>query len=160
MRIRVNGSEFAIAESWRDETLLAVLREQLGLVGAKLGCGQGECGTCVVHINGQATRSCLVRASEVQMDTIITIEGLAGSDGELHPVQQAWLDERVAQCGFCQAGQIMQAAALLTQNPEPDDQAVTAHMSANLCRCGTYIRVRRAIDRAAALMRAKVSDKQ
>lgn len=154
MKLHVNGSERELPDAWADESLLAALREPLGLVGTKFGCGDGECGTCVVHIDGQARRSCMLQARDAVGRRIVTIEGLAGADGRLHPVQQAWLDERVAQCGYCQAGQIMQAAALLASNPNPDAEAISAQMKANLCRCGTYDRVRRAIGRAAAMLRA------
>ncbi len=152
MRLKVNGSYYDVPEPWQDELLICVLREKFGLVGAKLGCGQGDCGTCVVHVDGRATRSCQLRASDVGAGDIVTIEGLSGSGDELHPVQQAWLDERVAQCGFCQAGQIMQAAALLQENPAPDDPTIAREMRGNLCRCGTQSRVRKAIQRAASEM--------
>ncbi|KZK86290.1 Isoquinoline 1-oxidoreductase subunit alpha [Pseudovibrio sp. W64] len=155
MRLIVNGSEFDVPDSWQDETLLMVLREQLGFVGPKLGCGQGECGACTVHINGEAARSCSIYAIDVQSDSIATIEGLASADGVLHPVQQAWLDERVAQCGYCQAGQIMQAAALLNEEPDPDDQTIIDRMSNNLCRCGTYKRINLAIKNASQVMQTR-----
>jgi aerobic-type carbon monoxide dehydrogenase small subunit (CoxS/CutS family) len=151
MQLDVNGSRMSVSDEWADETLLMVLREQLGLTGAKFGCGSGECGTCVVHIDGAARRSCLTTAREAAGKRIVTIEGLARRDGSLHPVQQAWLDEGVVQCGYCQSGQIMQAAALLASDPAPDDAAIADQMT-NLCRCGTYDRIRRAIRRAAALM--------
>lgn len=154
MKLHVNGSERELPDPWADESLLVALREPLGLVGTKFGCGDGDCGTCVVHIDGQPRRSCLLQASDAVGRRIVTIEGLASADGRLHPLQQAWLDERVAQCGYCQAGQIMQAAALLASNPDPDAEAIAAQMSGNLCRCGTYDRVRRAIGRAAAMLRA------
>ena len=153
MKLIVNGAERAFPDAWGEETLLSVLREQLGLVGAKFGCGDGECGTCVVHIDGEPRRACLIDAASVVGARIVTIEGLAGADGRLHPLQQAWLDERVAQCGYCQAGQIMQAAALLAADPDPNDAAIAARMDTNLCRCGTYDRIRRAIRRAAQAMR-------
>jgi isoquinoline 1-oxidoreductase alpha subunit len=155
MRIKVNRSEYLIQDAWRDETLLYVLREQLGLVGAKFGCGQGDCGACTVHVDGSPTRSCQVRASDVETNEIVTIEGLSSPNSHLHPVQQAWLDERVAQCGYCQAGQIMQAVALLAHNPKPDNQTIAEYMRANLCRCGTQSRVRKAIKRAGGEMREK-----
>lgn len=155
MRLRINGSSVDVPEAWREETLLSVLREQLGLVGAKFGCGQGDCGTCIVHIDGEAVPSCQVRASDLEASEIVTIEGLGGPGGSLHPVQQAWLEERVAQCGYCQAGQIMQAAALLANHSTPNDQAITEAMSGNLCRCGTQMRVRKAIHLAATKMRGQ-----
>jgi isoquinoline 1-oxidoreductase alpha subunit len=154
MKLHVNGREHALPDRWAGETLLSVLREQLGLVGTKFGCGDGECGTCVVHIDGEARRSCTLSARDAVGHRIVTIEGLAGADGSLHPLQQAWLEEHVAQCGYCQAGQIMQAAALLASHSNPDDAVIAAHMSANLCRCGTYDRVKRAIRRAARQLQA------
>lgn len=154
MKLNVNGTDRDLPDTWADETLLAVLREQLGLVGAKFGCGNGECGSCVVHIDGHAQRSCLFSARDAIEREVVTIEGLAGPDGKPHPVQQAWIEERVAQCGYCQAGQIMQAAALLAVNPDPPAESAASWMSGNLCRCGTYARVRRGIRRAADLARA------
>lgn len=154
MKLHVNGSVRELPDNWANESLLAALREPLGLVGTKFGCGDGECGTCVVHIDGQPRRSCMLQARDAVGRRIVTIEGLAGDDGRLHPVQQAWIDERVAQCGYCQAGQIMQAAALLALNPNPDAETIAAQMNSNLCRCGTYDRVRRAVHRAAATLRA------
>lgn len=155
MQLRVNGSLHDIPDAWQEETLLSVLREQLGLVGAKFGCGQGDCGSCTIHIDGKAERSCQILAFEAQTQDILTIEGLALGDGELHPAQQAWLDDRVAQCGYCQAGQIMQAVALLKENRSPDDREIAAHMQGNLCRCGTQTRVRKAIRRAASELRGQ-----
>jgi isoquinoline 1-oxidoreductase alpha subunit len=127
--------------------LLWVLRDVLGLTGTKYSCGIGQCGSCTVHLDGQAVRSCTLPVSEVAGKKITTIEGL-GIEG-LHPLQQAWLAESVPQCGYCQPGQIMTAAALLTENPNPSDDEIDAAMSGNLCRCGTYQRIRRAIHRAA-----------
>lgn len=127
--------------------LLWVLRDVLGLTGTKYSCGIGQCGSCTVHLDGQAVRSCTLPVSEVAGKKITTIEGL-GVEG-LHPLQQAWLAESVPQCGYCQPGQIMTAAALLTENPNPSDDEIDAAMSGNLCRCGTYQRIRRAIHRAA-----------
>ena len=153
MQLRVNGSLRDVSDSWQEETLLTVLREHLGLVGTKFGCGDGTCGTCTVHVDGSVVRSCQMRASDAENLEIRTIEGLAGADGELHPVQRAWLDERVAQCGYCQAGQIMQAVALLKENPAPDGQEIIDYMENNLCRCGTQFRVQKAILRAAGKLR-------
>ena len=153
MQLRVNGEVHDIPDSLQNETLLTVLREHLGLVGAKHGCGVGVCGTCTIHIDGVAERSCVIQVAAMAEAEIVTIEGLADDKGNLHPVQQAWLDERVVQCGFCQAGQIMQAVALLEQTPLPDNAAVADTMSSNLCRCGTQSRIRRAIHRAAEKMR-------
>jgi isoquinoline 1-oxidoreductase alpha subunit len=128
-------------------SLLWVLRDVLGLTGTKYSCGIGLCGSCTVHLDGQAVRSCTLPVSEVAGRNITTIEGL-GAEG-LHPLQQAWLAESVPQCGYCQPGQIMTAAALLIENPTPSDDEIDAAMSGNLCRCGTYQRIRRAIHRAA-----------
>jgi aerobic-type carbon monoxide dehydrogenase small subunit (CoxS/CutS family) len=127
--------------------LLWVLRDILGLTGTKYSCGIGQCGSCTVHLDGRAVRSCTLPVSEVAGKKVTTIEGL-GVEGP-HPLQQAWIAENVPQCGYCQPGQIMTAAALLTANPDPSDDEIDAAMSGNLCRCGTYQRIRRAIHRAA-----------
>ena len=149
MRLTVNGREWNLPDAWRDETLLSTLRESIGLVGAKYSCGKGLCGACTVHIDGVAASSCRVRTGDVGNRSVVTIEGLADPDGRLHPLQQAWIDERVPQCGYCQAGQIMQAAALLSSNSRPSDEEIVAAMAGNLCRCGTYDRIKKAIRRAA-----------
>lgn len=130
--------------------LLWVLRDHLHLTGTKYGCGIAMCGACTVHINGQATRSCILPVSAVGDMEITTIEGLS-ADGN-HPVQQAWLDHDVPQCGYCQAGQIMTATAFLKNNPNPKDQDIDAALSGNLCRCGTYTRIKAAIKTAAEKM--------
>ena len=132
-----------------DMPLLWYLRDHQGLTGTRFGCGVAACGACTVHLDGKAVRSCVTPVSAVAGRQVTTIEGLA-ENGRLHAVQQAWLDEDVPQCGYCQAGQIMAAAALLSRDPDPDDAAVK--QLTNLCRCGTYPRVRRAIRRAAALL--------
>jgi isoquinoline 1-oxidoreductase subunit alpha len=151
LRLKINGKEQIVERALPADTpLLWVLRDELGLVGTKFGCGGGFCGACTVHLNGTATRACQLRASAVAGMEITTIEGLAGSDGTLHPLQQAWLDHDVPQCGYCQAGQLMSAAALLITRPKPSDAEIDAAMSGNLCRCGTYQRVRAAIHDAAA----------
>lgn len=129
--------------------LLWVIREQLGLTGTKFGCGIAQCGACTVHLDGSAIRSCVTPVGAVAGRTITTLEGL-GENGKLHPVQQAWIDEQVPQCGYCQSGQIMSASALLASNPAPSDAEIDAAMRGNICRCGTYGRIRRAIKRAAA----------
>ena len=131
--------------------LLWVLREGLSLIGTKFGCGKGLCGACTVHLDGTAVRSCSLPVSLAAGRRVTTIEGL-GHDGGLHPVQQAWIEANTPQCGYCQSGQIMSAAALLATNPTPADADIDAAMSGNLCRCGTYPRIRRAIHRAAELM--------
>ena len=147
-RFRVNGE-------WRDYDgdpnmpLLWYLRDDAKLKGAKFGCGIGECGACTVHLNGQAARSCVTPMGAVDGADLQTIEGLADGD-TLHPVQEAWIDEDVAQCGYCQAGQIMAAAAFLERFPEPTDDDINTHLT-NICRCGTYYRMRKAIHKAAAL---------
>ena len=132
-----------------DMPLLWVLRDQLGITGPKYGCGVGVCRACTSHINGQAAQICTVTISQAAGKNVVTIEGLA-KNGRLHPVQQAWLDDDVAQCGYCQPGQIMQAAAMLKTNKAPTDADIDGIM--NVCRCGTYCRIRTAIKRAAAAM--------
>lgn len=124
--------------------LLYALRDLAGLTGTKFGCGLGQCGACTVLINGNPTRSCLTPLSAVVGSKITTIEGLASED-ELHPVQQAWLDNKVPQCGYCQSGQIMSAVALLASNPSPSDKDIDNYMQGNICRCGTYPRIKQAI---------------
>jgi isoquinoline 1-oxidoreductase alpha subunit len=131
--------------------LLWVIRENLGLTGTKFGCGVGQCGACTVHLDGEPVRACLTPLAAASEKTVMTIEGLAAGEA-LHPVQQAWIAEQVPQCGYCQSGQIMSAAALLRDNPQPDDAAIEAAMRGNICRCGMYARVKRAIHRASAQM--------
>ena len=133
--------------------LLWALRERLRLTGTKFGCGIGECGACTVHLDGEAVRSCVTPVAAAQGRSVTTIEGLA-ANGKPHPVQQAWIDEQVPQCGYCQSGQIMSAVALLAKQPHPDDSAIDAAMRGNICRCGTYARIRRAINRAGAATNA------
>jgi isoquinoline 1-oxidoreductase subunit alpha len=151
----VNGEPREI-DADDDTPLLWVIREQLGLTGTKFGCGMALCGACTVHVDGQPVRSCVTRLAEVAGARILTIEGL-GTGGR-HPLQEAWIAENVPQCGYCQSGQIMSAAALLAARPSPDDDDIDAVMSANLCRCGTYPRIRRAIHRAATTLRAGRGD--
>ena len=129
--------------------LLWVLREDLDLVGTKYGCGMSQCGACTVHLNGAAIRSCVFPVSAVANQPITTIEGLS-DDGD-HPVQKAWLEEDVAQCGYCQPGQIMSAASLLNNNPNPTDEDIDLAMSGNICRCATYVRIKKAIKKASKL---------
>ena len=130
-----------------DTPLLWVVREQLKLTGTKFGCGSGLCGACTVHLDGQPVRSCQTSVSQVQGRKVTTIEGLS-PDGQ-HPLQKAWVTEQVPQCGYCQSGQIMQAAALLATNKQPTREQIVEHMDGNICRCGTYPRIVRAIERAA-----------
>jgi len=144
--LRVNGQQQTVDVS-PDTPLLWVLRDTLGLTGTKYSCGIGQCGACTIHLDGKAVRSCTVPVGQVGGRSITTIEGLS-ANGD-HPLQQAWLAENVSQCGYCQPGQIMAAAALLTENPNPTDDDIDTAMSHNLCRCGTYQRIRRAIHRAA-----------
>lgn len=144
--LRVNGSEKKI-DVQPDTPLLWVLRDSLELTGTKYGCGAGFCGACSVHLDGKLTHSCTLPVSQAAGKEILTIEGLGAK--ELHPLQKAWIAEDVPQCGYCQSGQIMAAAALLAQTPHPTDPQITEFMSANLCRCGTYDRIQRAIRRAA-----------
>ncbi|TNE67750.1 MAG: (2Fe-2S)-binding protein [Alphaproteobacteria bacterium] len=147
----INGKQVSF-DGDGDMPLLWFLREDAGLKGTKFGCGIGSCGACTVHVNGDAVRSCSLPMAAVEDGTsITTIEGLAASDSQLHPVQEAWLEEDVPQCGYCQAGQIMATAAFLKTNPNPSDDDIDAGIT-NLCRCGTYVRIRKAIKRAAAKM--------
>ena len=132
--------------------LLWVLRDTLGMTGTKFGCGMALCGACTVHIDGEATRSCITPVSAVAGKKITTIEGL--SPDRSHPVQRAWIEVDVPQCGYCQSGQIMSASALLAQNPKPSDSEIDEAMKGNICRCGTYQRIREAIHRAAGLNKA------
>ena len=152
MRLRVNGKAHALPEGFDASTpLLWALRDQLGLVGAKYGCGIGQCGACTVHIDGKPVRSCLTPVGTVGGAEVTTIEGLA-RNGALNAVQQAWIDADVPQCGYCQAGQIMSATALLSKNASPSDADIDTAMAGNLCRCGTYMRIRGAIKAAGRAM--------
>jgi aerobic-type carbon monoxide dehydrogenase small subunit (CoxS/CutS family) len=148
--LTVNGQRHEL-DIEPETPLLWVLRDELGLTGTKFGCGIAQCGACTVHIDGQPTRSCSVAVSDVGQSAITTIEGL--SPDSSHPVQKAWLAEDVPQCGYCQSGQIMAAAAFLKDNPNPSDADIDGAIT-NICRCGTYPRIRAAIHRAAALMKA------
>ena len=133
-----------------DTPLLWALREHLQLTGAKYGCGIGQCGACTVHIDGKARRSCTTSVAKLEGKSVLTIEGLAGANEQLHPVQQAWLEHDVPQCGYCQTGFIMNTVEFLQSHPQPTDEDINANIK-NLCRCGTYVRVRKAIHRAAEL---------
>ena len=148
MRLNINGKDYEV-KSDSDTPLLWVLRDELGLTGTKFGCGMAQCGACTVHLNGNAIRSCVTPVTAVGDQEVVTIEGLSPRSD--HPVQNAWLEIDVPQCGYCQPGQIMQAAALLATNPDPTDEDIDTAMSGNLCRCGTYQRIRQAIHKAAAV---------
>ena len=153
MRLSINGKEHVVNDVDESTPLLWVLRDHLGLVGAKYGCGVAQCGACTVHLNGTPVRSCSLPASAAAGQEVTTIEGLASKDGELHALQKAWIEHDVAQCGYCQAGQIMSAAALLKSNSKPTDADIDTALAGNLCRCGTYLRIRKAIHSAAAQLK-------
>ena len=150
-QLSINGQSY-FSDSPPDTPLLWVIREELRLTGTRFGCGLGVCGSCTVHINGQAVRSCLTKVGDVDAAAvIITIEGL--DPANVHPVQQAWIEQQVPQCGYCQSGQIMQAAALLAKNSNPTDKEIVDGMNGNLCRCATYPRIVGAVKRAAQIMK-------
>jgi isoquinoline 1-oxidoreductase alpha subunit len=138
--------------------LLWVLRDHIKLTGAKFSCGMGLCGACTVHVDGEAAVSCRVPVASVEGRDVTTIEGLAPADDRLHAVQRAWVEHDVAQCGYCQPGQIMATAAFLRKHPDPTDEDIDANLSGLLCRCGTYVRIRKAVHRAAELMREEGRD--
>lgn len=150
MKLVVNGKPHDL-DVEQDMPLLWVLRDELKITGPKFGCGIAQCGACTVHIDGSAVRSCSIRVGDVDGE-VTTIEGL-GTPDALHAVQKAWIEHQVAQCGYCQSGQIMSAAAFLSLNDNPDDDAIDEAMSANLCRCGTYPRIRQAVKTAAKNLR-------
>jgi isoquinoline 1-oxidoreductase alpha subunit len=143
MEIVINGKTYEVADE-PDRPLLWILRDELGLTGTKFGCGVGICGSCEIHLGGTVARSCITSLSAAKGKAIRTIEGLA-SEGVLHPVQQAFLDEQVHQCGWCMSGQMMRAVALLEENPNPTEKEIVAAMNANYCRCGAYGRIKRAV---------------
>jgi isoquinoline 1-oxidoreductase alpha subunit len=151
MQLTVNGTEHEV-DVEEDMPLLWVLRDELGITGPKYGCGIAQCGACTVHLDGMAVRSCQLAAGDVDGD-ITTIEGL-GTPNALHAVQAAWIEHQVAQCGYCQSGQIMAAASFLDLNDDPSDEDIDQAMSANLCRCGTYPRIRQAVKTAAKTLRS------
>jgi isoquinoline 1-oxidoreductase subunit alpha len=154
IRLKVNGQEKTF-DGDPEMPLLWYLRDVAGLTGTKFGCGMAVCGACTVHQNGDAIRSCSTSMKEVAGSEIVTIEGISASYSGMHPVQKAWMEIRVPQCGYCQTGQIMQAIALLKTNKNPSDQDIDVAMSGNLCRCGTYQRIRAAIHEAAKELAAK-----
>jgi isoquinoline 1-oxidoreductase alpha subunit len=147
INLNINGKK-QVVDVDPKTPVLWVLRDHLNLVGTKFGCGMAQCGACTIHVDGNATRSCILPISSVENKEVVTIEGLS-EDGD-HPVQKAWLEHDVAQCGYCQTGQIMSAAALLKTNPNPTDTQIETAMSANICRCGTYLRIKDAIKSASA----------
>jgi isoquinoline 1-oxidoreductase alpha subunit len=149
MEFTLNGRQVDVPPAWQEDRLLFVLREAFGLVGPKFGCGLGQCGACSVLLDGQPQRSCVLPVAACAGREVTTVEGLAAPDGRWHPVQQAWLDEAVPQCGYCQAGQIIGAVALLRRQPRPSAAQIDEAMSGHLCRRGTQQRIRRAIRRAA-----------
>lgn len=155
-QLTVNGEGVEV-QAPPDMPLLWLLRDQLGLIGTKFGCGIAQCGACTVHLDGEPVRSCVVRVADAAGNSIRTIEGLADG-GRLHPLQEAWIAQDVAQCGYCQAGQIMSAAALLERTPAPTDADIDTAMAGNYCRCGTYNRIRGAIHSAARAINAGVED--
>ena len=151
-RLSVNGRTVSVSVDDPETPLLYVLRNELGLHGPRFGCGLGQCGACTVHIDGNAARSCITALSSVADGKVVTLEGL-GTDEHPHPVQQAFINEQAVQCGYCINGMIMQSAALLMRNPKPTDQQIKAELTNNLCRCGTHLRIVRAVKRAANLGR-------
>jgi isoquinoline 1-oxidoreductase alpha subunit len=156
IELTVNGERHEL-DVPAEMPLLWVLRDVIGLIGTKFGCGIAQCGACTVHLNGSPVRACVMRIGDIAGQNVRTIEGLA--DGtRLHPLQQAWISEDVAQCGYCQAGQIMSAAALLARTPNPTDDEIDAAMAGNFCRCGTYNRIRKAIHTAASFHSADYVD--
>ncbi|MCB0838555.1 MAG: (2Fe-2S)-binding protein [Bacteroidetes bacterium] len=149
--LKINGKTHQI-EVDPMTPLLWVIRENIGLTGTKFGCGIAQCGACTVHIDGKAVRSCISPVGTMEGKEITTIEGIGDETSELHPVQQAWIDEQVPQCGYCQSGQIMSAIALLNENPNPDDETINQAMKGNICRCGMYSRIKKGIKKAATQM--------
>ncbi|MFT5674927.1 MAG: isoquinoline 1-oxidoreductase alpha subunit [Paraglaciecola sp.] len=153
---KLNQQTVEVAESNKDMPLLWYIRENLGLKGTKFGCGIGQCGACTVHMNDQALRSCSITVAQVSGTNVTTIEGLATSEEQLHPVQEAWMQVDVPQCGYCQTGQIMAASAMLKRIPNPTDEDIDNQMT-NICRCGTYVRIRQAIKIAADALATEVT---
>lgn len=152
INFNVNGRDVSVSDDRADMPVLWFLREELKLKGTKFGCGIGQCGACTIHVDGSAARSCQLTVEQARGLRITTIEGLARDEAQLHPVQASWLEIDVPQCGYCQTGQIMAAAALLRQNPNPSDADIEQSMT-NLCRCGSYVRIRKAVKAAALKLR-------
>ena len=155
LNMTINGELTDVSHLDPDTPLLWTLRDHLGLVGTKYGCGIAQCGACTVWLDGNAARACQLLLGQLEGRSITTVEGLAGD--ALHPVQQAWIEHDVAQCGYCQAGQIMSAAALLARNPAPSDEEIDRAMAGNICRCGTYVRIRKAIKSASSAIQNDVA---
>ncbi|HSH03443.1 MAG TPA: (2Fe-2S)-binding protein [Anaerolineae bacterium] len=160
MQLTINGEIYEVAES-PPRVLLWVLRDELGLTGTKYGCGAGICGSCTVHIDGEAVRSCITPVTDVVGKELTTIEGMARVTGDgswqLHPVQQAFMDEQTPQCSWCMSGQMMTAAAFLAKNPNPTEDEIVEAMGENYCRCATYVRIKRAVAKAATLLQEEAS---
>ena len=155
LNVTINGELADVSHIDPDTPLLWALRDHLGLVGTKYGCGIAQCGACTVWLDGDPARACQLPLGQLEGRSITTVEGLAGD--ALHPVQQAWVEHDVAQCGYCQAGQIMSAAALLARNPAPSDEEIDRAMAGNICRCGTYVRIRKAIKSASSTIQGSVA---
>ncbi|WP_053980102.1 (2Fe-2S)-binding protein [Marinagarivorans algicola] len=151
LKLTLNGQKVALDVD-PNMPLLYALRDIQQLTGTKFGCGAGLCGACTVHLDGESIRSCITPISVVEGKAVTTIEGLGVASDELHPVQQAWLENSVPQCGYCQAGQMMSAAALLAKNTNPSDEEINNHMQGNICRCGTYPRIKKAIKQAGVMI--------
>ncbi len=156
-KITINNKDVDLSDVDPNTPLLWALRDTLGLVGTKFGCGIAQCGACTILMNGQPIRSCQARIGQIKEAEITTIEGLADNDGNLTPLQQAWIDHDVPQCGYCQAGQIMSAASLLATNAKPTDDDIDTALAGNYCRCGTYVRIRAAVHTAASYYNAAPS---
>lgn len=156
MQLTINGISYDVSET-PERPLISVIHDELGLIGTKIGCGAGFCGVCTIHINGQAVRSCQTPLSKAAGAELLTVEGLASTNAtgglELHPIQQAFIEEQVPQCGWCMNGQMLTALAFLRENPDPSEEQVVEAMDKNLCRCGSYVRLKAAVLRAAELMR-------
>lgn len=158
MELQINGETYEIDEAYQSGVLLWVLRDNLGLIGTRFGCGAGYCGSCTVHVDGEATRSCITAVNNAVGKEIRTVEGLASAEGELHPVQQAFIDKQVPQCAWCMSGQMMTAAAFLEQSSNPSEEEIVEAMKDNYCRCGCYVRIKEAVVSAAEVMAASKTE--